>query len=199
MLSQLGARKPRCLVNKTAEVELKEQIRTRAPNVAGLLHTWIPLDRLSIVNGARMGKIKMMHPVLLLQAVIGLSVLCGGGNGPALPWGSACPPLRMNAFQLVTWHSELFLLRTCVMGFKPLTHKVFLEATYGCAASEEAQFSKRGQHPLVIFFHPGKSSDSFREVKGVEVVVWKMGRRVDFLLCHLLVQHHGISGDSATY
>ena len=26
MLSQLGAREPRCLVNKTAEVELKEQI-----------------------------------------------------------------------------------------------------------------------------------------------------------------------------
>ena len=60
------------LVNKTAEVELKEQIRTWAHNVPGLLHTWIPLDRLSIVNGARMGKIKMMYPVLLLQAVIGL-------------------------------------------------------------------------------------------------------------------------------
>lgn len=58
MLSQLGAREPRCLVNKTAEVELKEQIRTRAPNVAGLLHTWVPLDRLSIVNGARMGEKK---------------------------------------------------------------------------------------------------------------------------------------------
>ena len=85
------------------------------------------------------------------------------------------------------------------MGFKPLTHKGFLEATYGCAASEEAKFSSRGQHPLVIFLHPGKSSDNFREIKGMEVVVWKMGRRVDFLLCHLLVQHHGVSGDSATY
>ena len=88
------------------------------------------------------------------------------------------------------------------MGFKPLTHKGFLEATCGCAASEEAEFSNRGQHPLVTFLHPGKSSDSFREIKGMEVVVshvWKMGRRVDFLLCHLLVQHHGISGDSATY
>lgn len=60
------------LVNKTAEVELKEQIRTWAPNVAGLLHTWIPLDRLSLVNGARMGKIETMHPVLFLQAVTGL-------------------------------------------------------------------------------------------------------------------------------
>lgn len=30
------------------------------------------------------------------------------------------------------------------MGFKPLTHKGFLEATYGCAASEEENFPIEG-------------------------------------------------------
>lgn len=43
-------------------------------------------------GAAGMGKIEMMHPVLLLQAVIGLSVLCRGVTDlPALGL-CTCPP-----------------------------------------------------------------------------------------------------------
>lgn len=37
-------------------------------------------------------------------------------------------------------------------------------------------------------------SDSFREIERMGVVVWKMGRRVNFLRCHLLLQCHGVPG-----
>lgn len=32
----------------------------------------------------------------------------------------------------------------------------------------------------------------------MEVVVQEVRRRVDFLLCHPLLQHHGVSGDLAS-
>lgn len=37
-------------------------------------------------------------------------------------------------------------------------------------------------------------SDSFREIERMGVVVWKMGRRVNFLRCHLLLQCHAVPG-----
>ena len=202
MLSQLGSREPRCLQRRLLKGSWKRQIRTGVSNAAGLLHACIPLDRLSLVNRAGLGRITTRHPVFLLQAVIGHSFLCRGDSRLALPCAlvfCTSSSRRVNALQWAAWRSELFLLRTCIMGFKPLTHKGFLEAKSSCAASDEVWLSNRGQHALVKFLHPGESSDSFREIKGMGVVVWRMGRRVDFPLCHLILQHHGVSEDSAYY